>query len=820
MKRLILIAVLAVMAGTFAYTAVQRARMKHPRSGKEITVPGPDGSGALLFNGWKITPAGRSIPAEDMILSGQVSPDGKHFAFTNSGYGRHMLHIVDLSSEKKIAAFPLDRAWSGLAWAPDGKRIFVSGGVSNVTADVIVFFKWDESGWTEGRRGVSLLGADKEKTTVSSLAVSKDGSAIYALNASDNHLYILDINSGRGLARMQVGAHPIASTLSADGATLYVANLGGAEVVAVDVRDPVKPAITGKMATDAHPNDVVLTKDGRLFVSCGNANTVLAYDLKTGKKMETIYTSLSPKAPAGSTPNSLAVSPDGEFLYVANADNNNIAVIEIEERGESSVVGFIPTGWYPTLVRTTPDGKRLLAGTGKGMGTGPNFVQRPIDKEAPGSFHHMGNNLAGMLSFIDAPNKAKLAEYTKQVYANTPYRDTMLEKSEFTGKSVIPTRVGQGSPIKHVLYILKENRTYDQVLGDLPQGNGDPSLLLFGRDVTPNQHALAEQFVLLDNLYCSGEVSQDGHPWSTSAYATEFTQRHWVLGYSGHGRPATSRAAAEQTSPYIWEQAEKAGLSVRAYGYGGRRGLENKQSELFDRRVAPDQAARARDYVRADRFVEEFLQMEKEGKVPNFMMMSLGENHTSGTRPGAFTPKAQVASNDVGVGKIVEVISKSSLWDKFAIFIIEDDAQNGPDHIDSHRTTGFVISPYIKRKHVDSTMYTTVSMLRTIELLLGLPPLTQYDAAATPMFESFSDKPDMSTYTGLPARIDLMAKNAANAYGARESAMMNFDKYDDVDEDLMNRILWHSIKGAHVAMPAPVRRAIPGPGGLVMFAAD
>jgi hypothetical protein len=431
-------------------------------------------------------------------------------------------------------------------------------------------------------------------------------------------------------------------------------------------------------------------------------------------------------------------------LFVANADNNNLAVIEIETKGKSNVLGFVPTGWYPTLVTVTPDGKRVVVASGKGTGTGPNEVQRPISKEAPMNFLHHGNTLSGLISFIDFPEKKKLDDYTKQVYANTPYRDALMQRAEGRNDSIVPSEVGAGSPVQHVLYIIKENRTYDQVFGDLPQGNGDPSLLLFGREVSPNHHAIAEQFVLFDNLYCNGEVSQDGHPWSTSAYVTEYTQRAWVLGYSGHGRVPRNREVAEQSSPYIWEQAMKRGLKIMAFGYGGRRGLADKQSKMFDLSQAPDQASRLRDFERADRFAEEFKQMDAENRVPNFMVMSLGEDHTAGTTPGAFTPKAQVASNDYGLGKIVEAVSASKVWNKSAIFVIEDDPQNGPDHVDSHRTVGLVISPYVKRKYVDSTMYTTASMLRTMELLLSLEPMSQYDSAATPMFNAFMKVPDLS----------------------------------------------------------------------------
>jgi YVTN family beta-propeller protein len=804
-----------------AWSAFDNFHIKHPVSGRDVTVPGQNGPNAMLMTGWKTTPAGRQLPSGDMILSGQVSPDGTLFAFTNTGYTRHGLHIVDLATEKEVATFPVEQSWSGLAFAPDGKRIYVSSGAGYPISDILYFDRWDKEGWKESRAGFTLYGAAKDKTAVSWLAVSADGKFLYALNNSDESLYILETHGGRAVARLRVGDHPISAELSKDGRTLYVAALGSASVAIVDVSNPARPSVTATLATDSHPNDIVLTSDDRLFVSCGNSNHVISFDLKTRQRLEVISTALGPKAPAGSTPNSLALSPGGEMLYVANADNNSVAVIDVEDRGKSRPLGFVPTGWYPTFVTTAADGKRIIVASGKGIGTGPNRVKRPIDPIAPAvSFQHHGNQLNGLVSFIDTPEADRLGEYTKQVYDNALYRDALLETSGAGAESVIPTKVGEPSPIKHVLFIMKENRTYDQVFGDLKQGNGDPSLTLFGRDVTPNQHALAEQFVLLDNLYCSGEVSQDGQPWTTSAYATEFTQRAWTLSYSRHGALITGGGISEQSTPYIWELAGVKGLKVKTFGVGNRRGIADVRSTRFDRPPAEPGLARARDYERADRFVEEFHEMDRDGTVPNFMFMSLGENHTSGTAPGAYTPKAQVASNDAAVGKIVEAITKSKVWSAFAIFIIEDDAQNGPDHVDSHRTAGLVISPYVKRKFVDSNMYSTVSMLRTIELLLGLPPMTQHDAAAPPMVNSFMEKPDLSGFTALAARVDLMTRNPPQGYGATESARMDFREYDRVDEDALNRILWHSIKGVDAAYPAPTRRALPTPFGLLRFPKD
>jgi len=435
----------------------------------------------------------------------------------------------------------------------------------------------------------------------------------------------------------------------------------------------------------------------------------------------------------------------------------------------------------------------------------------------------MGFQLNGSLAFVDTPDDRQLRDYTKQVYDGTPYRDSQLRSVAGRGRTAIPTRVGDASPIKYVLYIIKENRTYDQVFGDLPKGNADPDLCLFGRDVTPNHHALAEQFVLLDNLYCNGEVSADGHPWSTSAYATDFTQRSWVLSYSGKGQTEYADSVSNPKAGYIWDACARKGLTYRSYGeyvyatssenapeqrVEGTTGLKGHGSAKYVGIGRPKEAGRMRDMEKADAFIEEFREFERNGNIPRFMIMSLGEDHTSGTKPGEFTPKASVGSNDQALGRIVEAISHSSVWKEFAIFVIEDDAQNGPDHVDAHRTAGLVISPYVRRGVVDSTMYSTASMLHTIELILGLPPLTQYDAAATPMFASFTDKPDLTSYTLLPTRLDLTARNTDKDIGAKASARMDWSDYDRINEDELNRILWHSIKGRHAAYPAPVRSAL------------
>jgi hypothetical protein len=381
--------------------------------------------------------------------------------------------------------------------------------------------------------------------------------------------------------------------------------------------------------------------------------------------------------------------------------------------------------------------------------------------------------------------------------------------------------VGDSSPIKYVLYIIKENRTYDQILGDLPQGNGDPSLTLFPRKVTPNHHKIAEEFVLLDNFYVESEVSADGHEWTMGAYATDFVEKFWPLsyGHNKHGKypyPAEGNLLiAQPANGYLWDRAKEAGVSFRSYGEfvaNGKTSADPGRARVktlighFD----PSYHGFDMDYPdakRADRFISELKRFEKEGDMPRLQVVRLPNDHTSGTTAGKLTPTANVADNDLALGRVVEALTHSKFWKEMAIFVVEDDAQNGPDHVDAHRTIAFAISPYIKRRTVDSTMYSTSSMLRTMELILGLKPMTQFDAAATPMFNSFHSKRDTKPYAHVVPEIDRTEKNLKTAWGGRMSGKMDFTKEDAADDLKLNEVIWRSVKGANSAMPAPTRAA-------------
>jgi hypothetical protein len=436
---------------------------------------------------------------------------------------------------------------------------------------------------------------------------------------------------------------------------------------------------------------------------------------------------------------------------------------------------------------------------------------------------YIGNMMQGALSTITTPDAATRAAMTRRVRELTPYTDALrLAPAEAPIASPIPRLVGGSSPIKYVFYVIRENRTYDQVLGDMPGGNGDPSLTLFGEDITPNAHAIARDFTLFDNFYVDAEVSYDGHAFSTGAYATDVAEKLWPTNYGSRGTPYLSEGGYKMRDQYgnfsappagyIWDFAKRAGISVRSYGefatwprrggqvhatVPGLEGLVHPSYPPFDLGVP--------DVQRADIWLEEFRQFERNGALPRLSIIRLGNDHTSGTSPNAPTPRAMVADNDLALGRIVEAISRSRYWKQSAILVLEDDAQNGPDHIDAHRSVLLSIGPFSRRRAVDSTLYTTSGVLRTIELILGLPPMSQYDAAATPMYAAFQPTPDLTPYTHLPARVPLDERNDWTSPGANASLAMNLRDADRAPELELNEILWQSVHGAGALMPPPRR---------------
>lgn len=758
--------------------------------------PGKRKDGSIkVVSGQTITPAGSQELLNDTLLSTALSPDGKTLAVVSGGSQAHNLYLLDTATGKKQKTISLGRAQSsGLAWSPDGKKVYVPGGASG-NLHVIDTESGERTELKLPGEGVFQMG----------LALSADGQTLFVADLKNNAIHRLSLPSGtvEKTASLLETARPGCLRLSPDGKTLYAALWGETRVLALD---PATLEARQTLAVGRHPNDILITAD-RLFVSCGNDDAVWVLSRATGETQEKLSLKPVEGMPAGATPSAMALSPDGEQLYVACSDLNALAVIEIEKPGHSLIQGYIPTAHYPTAVTTV--GKQLFIASAKGLGTGPNAKPRTPDQEIKEIFSYITLLLKGVVQQVPVPDSKQLAAYTRQVVKNTPFQPGMIEKPAHapkSGTSAIPSRLGEPSPIEHVLYIIKENRTYDQVLGDLGKGNGEKSLCLFGEEVTPNEHALAREFVTFDNLYASGEVSVDGHHWSNGAYVPDFMQRTWPAQYGAKGSAPGKGGDSGDTlyatpNGRLWDLCERAKLSYQTYYYH----TTKHQNTTW----AAARGRNERDYLAADIFLKDLAQWEKDGQMPRFSVMALSEDHTRGTTPGAFTPKAAVASNDLAVGKIVEACSKSRFWSKLAIFIIEDDAQNGPDHVDAHRTVALAISPYTRKGIVDSTFYNTCSLLRSIELILGLPPMSAFDAAATPMYTAFGNKPDTTPFVCRPAQQDLNAKNPPRGTGAAESVTLDLsepDRLSVADEDTLNRVLWKSVKGEKTPYPGIVRR--------------
>ncbi|MBM3493800.1 MAG: hypothetical protein FJX72_05685, partial [Armatimonadetes bacterium] len=584
---------LACAAAACAWLAVSVA---------QVVKPGADGDGARLHNGWRVTPAGTHAKTADMLVGCTTSPDGKTVAMVSAGAGAHEVYLLDSATGALKQTAPVERAWNGAAWSPDSSVLYVSGGVSG---KVHVLMRQPDGSMKAGEPITIAESGPRGRDGIwlGGLAISQDGKALFAAATATDTIYRLDVEKREVAAQTKVndGSRPHCLRLASNGETLYVTQWGAASVLAVD---PQSLKVRRVIGVGNHPNDLIEVGD-RLYVSCGNEDAVAAINPANGQIVEWIVTRLTPRAPAGSTPNALAVSPDARTLYVANADNNSVAVVDIAEPGRSRIRGFIPAGWYPTAVAASRDGLRLFIGSGKGLGTGPNAqITGPIDPVAPKGYPYIVTLLSGMISTVAVPTDGQLAAYSRKVLANSPYGDEVLarpRRAPSPGMSPIPSRVGDASPIKHVLYIIKENRTYDQVLGDLkdaqgrPMGNGDPRLTLFGEDVTPNHHALARDFVTLDNLYCDGEVSVDGHHWSNAAYVPDFMARTWPQQYSGKGSPPLNEALSDTPNGRIWDVCERHGVDYRTYYYHTRK----RMSPAW----AAARAAGRRDYDYVDIFL-------------------------------------------------------------------------------------------------------------------------------------------------------------------------------------------------------------------------
>lgn len=771
---------------------------------KKVTLP----------NGWSLTPIGRSFPLGDLPLNMIVSKSNQLMAVTNNGQGTQSIQLINPITEKVLDTKIIERSWYGLAFSADEKKLYASGGHNNrieifsiennklILSDSIVLGKkWPN------------------KVSPAGIAIDDNKQLLYIVTREDNQLYIVELKNKQIIHKQALDGEAYACVLSPDQQFLYISCWGCDKVYQFSTSER---KILAEIPVGDNPNEMVLNKKGNiLYVANANDNSVSVINTKEQKVIEILNVALYPDAPNGSTTNGLALSADEKTLYVANADNNCLAVYDVSKPIQSKSKGFIPVGWYPTNVKVV--GNKIFVTNGKGFSSkanvyGPNpFANKQIvlhhegDPNKPKGVEYIGGLFMGTMSVINIPSPKQMSVYSQVVYQNTPYNKVKEKIVQGEAGNPIPRRVGDKSPIKYVFYVIKENRTYDQVLGDMKEGNGDPRLTLFGENITPNQHALARNFVLLDNFYVDGEVSMDGHNWTMGAYATDFLEKSWVSSYGGRGGSYDgegNRKVANNKGGFFWDHAKKAGVSFRSYGEF----VDNYKANIpvlegnFCKYFTGYNNS-VMDTTRFYQWKRDFDSLLAINKVPQFNSVRFSNDHTEGLKLGRPTPYAHVADNDFAVGLFVEYLSKSPIWKETAIFIVEDDAQNGADHVDAHRSIAFVAGGFVKRGYVDHTMYSTSSALRTMELILGIPPMSQYDAAATPMWRSFTSTPNLNSYTALMPSIHLKEKNTAMNEWQRRSELFNLAKEDAVPDLEFNKVLWHGLKGDHTPFPGPKRAA-------------
>jgi YVTN family beta-propeller protein len=762
----------------------------------------PDTKAIASFTGLVFSPDGRSIYLSNVQGSIKV--------FSVDGVGKvspsHVIRIPDANAPKRKQEIP-----SGLAITPDGKRLFVCGNLSNRLIEI--------------------------NLETSQVARTFDvGVAPYDVKLAGNKAIVSNWGGRRPSGDDLVGPAGKGTLVRVD-PVRFIANEGSVSMI------DLQSGSIQEILVGLHPSGLVVSPDGKYVVCANSASDYLSViDLGTSSVIEKIWTKSNPSELFGASPNALVFGKEPDELYVANGTQNAIAVIEFEpdEKGESRLQGMIPVGWFPGAVVFDPIRNSLLIANIKGLAKDPRK-----QGNSKGFNSHQYN---GSISVVPVPKKEDLPGLSERVARNM--RADALIQSRLPARQgeparAIPARIGEPSLIEHVVYIIKENRTYDQVFGDVDRGNSDPELCIFGKEITPNQHKLVEEFVLLDNTYCCGILSADGHQWSTTAIATDYLEKSFAgfpRSYPDGMEESDIDALAYSPAGFIWDNAIKHGIRIRNYGefmmprvrwkdknrggavdfmscYKTWKGIEDlvifestpgiESIKDFSPTGYVGWNMSVPDQVRADFILKELAEFEKQGSYPQLTIICLPNDHTSGTSKNCPTPAACMADGDLAMGRIVEGLSRSKFWSKMAIFAIEDDPQAGWDHVSGYRTTAYVVSPYAKRGALVSTQYNTTSILRTIQQILGMPPMNQFDGSATPMFDCFEDTADLRPFVSIPANIPLDQMNPGSValtdpllkQLAQWSEEMNFEQVDRAPEDRLNRVLWHAMRGSHVAYP-------------------
>jgi DNA-binding beta-propeller fold protein YncE len=750
-----------------------------------------------LPTGWKILGSDGPVATVGTLPEGlALARDGSRVFELEGGYAKPALRVLDAATLHELRSVALNGAYGAPLRDPDGDGVWIN--VAGTFQEQLAHVDTD-AGTVDHDVSLPL------PFFPVALARSPDGTLIAVAGDLGGRVAFVDPRAERVVAIDRVGLHPAAVAFSADGTVVFVAERGERYVDVVPVpgtsavaapSDPDAPrpfSVAARIPVGLHPDALVL--DGnRLFVADADDDDVAIVDLASRRAVARVPIPFHEAGIFGDSPNALAL--DGDRLYVSCGAANAVAVFAVTPAGLTPL-GAIPTGWYPTAVAVDHAHHVLYVADGKGESSHANTHYQPL---APGHKDYIAGNLVGSIRRLPIPDDATLAQGLATVR-------TLAQHEPVPAGPVVRAN----GPISHVIYVIKENRSYDEVLGDLREADGDPSLVLFGEHVTPNQHALARRFGIFDRFFEDSHVSADGHNWSTAAFANDYLEKMWPQDYANRGRPYDFEDAAEASVPhggYLWDDAVAHGVSLRNYGEFATGGPSRPipvsvSDDALRPRTDRNFATFDLDYPDADRFTEwkrEFDAYERSGTLPALEIVRFPDDHTAGTKADALTPQAMVADNDAAVGNLVAAVSHSADWAHTAIFVIEDDAQNGPDHVDEQRSTFYLISPYAAGG-VQHAAYSQASVLRTIETLLGLPPLSTYDAGAPPLNAAFRAHPDLHAFDALPEQTDLHAKNGRTAYRAADSARLDFAEEDRVDEGTFNDILWHAVKGPQATPP-------------------
>lgn len=778
-----------------------------------------------LPTGATLDPAAAAHPVGNFPLAAVLAPEGDRVALLLCGWRQQGIQIVGRDGDV-LQTIEQPAAFVGIAFAPDGKSLWASGG----NEDALYRYAWRDGAAVAD--GVVQLAIKESKhggrRYPAGIAFSSDGKRLYVAENLSDTLAVVDVASGSVVQRLRTGRYPFGVAAAKNGG-VYVSAWGEDIVSAFRSGPTGLLRRTGRIVVGRHPSAMLLDDVGRrLYVVSSSTDRISVVNLERGAVIRTLIDAV-PAGPAeGSTPNALALSPDGTTLFVAEADSNAVAVFRLSRAtsgrrnaaGDDKLAGRIPVEWYPTALAVARDAVWVV--NAKGSGTAPNpGLAQPGQPRAPKTTDYTLGQIRG--SIIPLPlqwSAADLSSMSRRVAAANGW-------AARAGAAKYP-------PFRHVIYIIKENRTYDQMLGDLPQGDGDPTLVYFPREVSPNHHALAERFGLFDRFFVNAEVSADGHNWSTAAYVSEYVGKTMPSNYSGRGRPYDFEGSnrdevvdedddvAAPANGYLWNLALRKKISLRNYGeyvvsnkdIPGEplaRGIPTRRALMDVTNTAyPPWDLDIPDQKRADVWIADLEKDIAGASMPALQILRLPNDHTAGASAGKPTPRAYVADNDLALGRIIEALSRSPFWKDSVVFVLEDDAQNGPDHVDSHRSPLLVISPY-NRPGLVHRFANTTDVLATIEEILGLDSLSQFDHYGRPLRGIFTAEPDLRPYEALTPAVDRNEKNPPATPAARASSRLDFSRPDAADEDLLNRVLWALMKGDAVPMPAPRRAPVGAP---------